>query len=702
MFRFFLKSLIAYVFTLSVIYADGVAGLALIENVTPISMADAEKMLDNNEALFMDVNNEETHKELGYIPRAVFIDTQDWEKLLPKDKNAYIIFYSRNRLSYESSEAALIAQTKGYKNVYVMLDGIEGWILSGRKSLKQGAQEWNQATGVIDFVDGIHKDLVFGSIPSCRDCHGNIKSASDIRITKKGIDVNTANNRHLINKNCASCHEDVDKDFTKSVHSKKLANIDFKEYLGLNNKTDDGRVLPTCADCHFVHTTTQKGLMNPKQLNDLKCGACHSEKQIRYQETFHGKAMALNIPGTAPRVAACYDCHGTHNIHKVSNPESTLYGENRIQTCAQCHPGATANFAEYIAHANHYDKDNYPALYWVFIFMTCLVIVVFVFFGFHTFLWSARLIMVRLKYPKQWKEAREAAHNNNIHIRRFNKFHRIQHFFMASSFLGLAFSGLPQKFYNAPWAEMMIKIMGGPLMATTIHHISAVIMFCVFFSHIGEIVYRAWLGRDSIRDPQSGKLSFKLFMKALFGPDSLMPRGQDFKDMAAHFKWFFGKGERPQFDRWTYWEKFDYLAVFWGMFVIGFSGLMLWFPVAFSHILPGISLNVATIIHSDEALLATGFIFAVHFFNTHFRADRFPMDMVIFSGSITEEEMKQERIKWYDRLKNSGRLEKLLDKAYNFKPYYKFARFVGFAMLTTGIFFLFLMIYAFVHSVFFS
>ena len=89
-------------------------------------------------------------------------------------------------------------------------------------------------------------------------------------------------------------------------------------------------------------------------------------------------------------------------------------------------------------------------------------------------------------------------------------------------------------------------------------------------------------------------------------------------------KWFVGMGPRPQYGRWTYWEKFDYFAVFWGIAVIGSTGLTLWFPVFFTRFLPGSFINVATIIHSDEALLATGFIFTVHFFNTHLRPEKFP------------------------------------------------------------------------------
>lgn len=122
----------------------------------------------------------------------------------------------------------------------------------------------------------------------------------------------------------------------------------------------------------------------------------------------------------------------------------------------------------------------------------------------------------------------------------------------------------------------MIDWMGGDITnATRIHHISAIIMFAVFFSHLAEIFILNWKRRDSVRNPQTGKIEIKRVLKALFGPDSLMSNMQDLRDMKAHFKWFFGKGPRPQFDRWTYWEKFDYLAVFWGMFVIGLSGLVL-------------------------------------------------------------------------------------------------------------------------------
>ena len=90
--------------------------------------------------------------------------------------------------------------------------------------------------------------------------------------------------------------------------------------------------------------------------------------------------------------------------------------------------------------------------------------------------------------------------------------------------------------------------------------------------------------------------------------NSMVPALQDWRDFLAHQRWFFGKGPRPQFDRWTYWERFDYFAVFWGVAIIGGTGLMLWFPEIFTRVFPGWMVNEATTIHSDEALLAVSFI----------------------------------------------------------------------------------------------
>jgi cytochrome b subunit of formate dehydrogenase len=200
------------------------------------------------------------------------------------------------------------------------------------------------------------------------------------------------------------------------------------------------------------------------------------------------------------------------------------------------------------------------------------------------------------------------------------------------------------KFSYMPWAQWLTRVMGGADTAGWIHRACAVVTFGYFFFHLVDV----WR-----RYRRSGK-SLTGF---LFGPDSMVPRWADVKEFGQTVKWFFGQGPRPRYGKWTYWEKFDYFAVFWGVAVIGSTGLCLWFPEFFTRFLPGIAINVAQIVHSDEALLATGFIFTIHFFNTHFRPEKFPMDTVIFTGRMPLEEFKHERPRWYEQLVADGTLD---------------------------------------------
>lgn len=129
------------------------------------------------------------------------------------------------------------------------------------------------------------------------------------------------------------------------------------------------------------------------------------------------------------------------------------------------------------------------------------------------------------------------------------------------------------------------------------------------------------------------------------------------------FKWFVNMGPRPTFDRWTYWEKFDYWAVFWGMAIIGGSGVMLTWPEVTAALFPGWVFNVVTLVHGEEAFLATVFLFTVHFFNNHFRPDKLPPpDVVMFTGTQSIEDFKSEHRLQYERLVESGELEKYLVK----------------------------------------
>jgi cytochrome b subunit of formate dehydrogenase len=228
------------------------------------------------------------------------------------------------------------------------------------------------------------------------------------------------------------------------------------------------------------------------------------------------------------------------------------------------------------------------------------------------------------------------------YYRRFTRTERIMHALLMLSFVGCALTGLPLLFSDKPWASVLARLLGGFQAAGAIHRTCAFVMLVLFASHILVVIRRGIANKDLVG--------------LLWGPDSMVPQPQDAVDLYNHFKWFLGVGPRPQFDRWTYWEKFDYWAVFWGMAIIGGSGLLLWFPVLFAKFLPGWMFNIAALVHGEEALLAVGFIFTIHFFNGHLRPEKFPMDTVVFTGRISEHELKHERAVEYERLIREGRL----------------------------------------------
>jgi cytochrome b subunit of formate dehydrogenase len=111
-------------------------------------------------------------------------------------------------------------------------------------------------------------------------------------------------------------------------------------------------------------------------------------------------------------------------------------------------------------------------------------------------------------------------------------------------------------------------------------------------------------------------------------------------DFFRHVAWFLGLAGAPQFDRWGYWEKFDFWAVFWGIPVLAVTGLLLTFPVLTGRYLPGRVLIPALWIHRIEALLAMAHVFIIHFFIVHLRRHNFPMDRAIFEGNVDLEAME--------------------------------------------------------------
>lgn len=274
-----------------------------------------------------------------------------------------------------------------------------------------------------------------------------------------------------------------------------------------------------------------------------------------------------------------------------------------------------------------------------------------------------------------------------VYVQRFNVFARVLHLTVIISFLTLALTGMALKFADEPWAGAIASFFGSFRVLGVLHRIGAVLTFGYFFIHF-ILIYQNW------RKSDRSLLSF-MFDKTI----GMVPNLQDAKEIGETLKWFVGKGPRPQYGRWTYWEKFDYFAVFWGVAVIGLTGICLWFPTWVTQYIPGSWLNIATIIHSDEALLATGFIFTIHFFNTHIRPEKWPLDRVIFTGSVTLDEFKHERPREYAMLVKEDRLEDIIvDKPKRWLVI--FAYLFGFTALTIGMGLVFLIMYTIIQRTF--
>ena len=257
-------------------------------------------------------------------------------------------------------------------------------------------------------------------------------------------------------------------------------------------------------------------------------------------------------------------------------------------------------------------------------------------------------------------------------IKRFGVIDRVSHLLLMLTFVVQAATGFGRMYVTTAWGRKLCALFGGYEAALEIHKVVGVLMIIGFLIHTLYLLTRIrW------QDP----------VKSVFGPDSLVPNVDDVKHLGQRILWFFGIGASPRMERWAYWEKFDYWAVYWGMPLLAITGLMTMYPLVTSQMLPGWSLNIAALLHRAEAILAVAYIFIVHFFIGHLRPSSFPMNEGMFAGSMSLEEAEEEKADWVARLKQEGRL----DAALTGPPatWYRVVYYIfGYAVLLFGIYLL--------------
>jgi formate dehydrogenase subunit gamma len=229
------------------------------------------------------------------------------------------------------------------------------------------------------------------------------------------------------------------------------------------------------------------------------------------------------------------------------------------------------------------------------------------------------------------EEERRARHEEEGEkFQRFNRNFRFQHMVMFTSVIILIITGMPIKFPNFILSRFVIMFWGGIGNSTIVHRIGAAMLIYFMVHHL---IYTI-LSRDGRRD-------FLL----------MIPTPRDGKDAVQNIRHFLGKAPgKPRFGRFSYIEKFDYWAVYWGCVIMIGSGLFLWFETTVLKYLPKYMLDVAHEMHSDEAMLATLAIVIWHFYNVHFNPDRFPGTLLWWHGQLTEHEMKEEHPLEYEKI----------------------------------------------------
>jgi len=429
-----------------------------------------------------------------------------------------------------------------------------------------------------------------------------------------------------------------------------------------------------CVDCHASITETpHKNLpatpaARAQQRLDMNrsCANCHAQAMRSYTETYHGQVAAMGFASTA----TCADCHGTHDILPARNPSSLAAPANVLTTCRKCHEGATPGFASFQAHATTDDFAHYPLIWITAKFVLMAVGGVLVIFWIHSALWFYRELRDRQQGRlRPHVQAGALPQGAAQQVERWTPLWRWAHLLFAVSIILLVATGITLHYPTTGWAPVLERALGGPYIAGIIHRISAAVMVAIFAGHIlyaAIHIARNWS-------------SFKVF-----GPYSLMPNWQDAADIAAMMKWFFGRGPRPSFDHWNYQQKVDYWAPFWGITILVATGAMLWFKTLTAAFLPGWVFNIASVAHGDEAVLAAAYLFSVHYFVNHWRPDKFPLDIVIFTGSMPLEEFKREYAVEYDRLAKTGELKRYLVDA-PARPLTLGSQLLGFALVLIGL-----------------
>jgi len=269
-------------------------------------------------------------------------------------------------------------------------------------------------------------------------------------------------NPGIAENTCGKCHPKQREEYAKSVHGKAVLE-------------DKNQYAAVCSDCHSTHDVESPAKTSAKLAIVQNCGTCHAESLKTYTGTYHGQVGTLGYAYTAK----CYDCHGSHGIQRVSDPNSNVHPDNRLNTCQKCHKDATQGFVTFEPHATTHDFKRYPQVWLTSKFMIALLAGVFLFFWSHTALW----------FYREYRERQERKSRPHVltddtlapqgkQFQRFGPVWRLAHLVFAMSVMTLVLTGMAVFFGETAFAKVVIAAFGSPKAAAR----SATLGTCICWS----------------------------------------------------------------------------------------------------------------------------------------------------------------------------------------------------------------------------
>lgn len=238
---------------------------------------------------------------------------------------------------------------------------------------------------------------------------------------------------------------------------------------------------------------------------------------------------------------------------------------------------------------------------------------------------------------KRWfsRSKVDAKSDGQKYFVRLNFSERTQHMIFLICFIVLAITGfmlkLPEdiieKFGDAK--DLVFYYRG------LLHRIAGVTMIVVSLYHVFYLLFRP-AGRRWLVD--------------------MLPKFKDLTDMIGTMLYYVRvKEKHPEYDRFYYKQKLEYGALIAGATLMSVTGLLLWTE----EMWPKFLLDIATIVHGMEAILACLAIMVWHLYEVHLRPRKFPIDNLWLTGVIEEEEMQEEFPLHYKRIMEDPELQKV-------------------------------------------